>query len=687
MSSTTNLTTEQNKVPYPHMLAPLDLGFTTLKNRVLMGSMHTGLEEEKNGFDKLAVFYAERARGGVGLIVTGGIAPNFRGRIAPHGSQLSFSWQTSKHKKVTDAVHKEGGKICLQILHTGRYAYHPFNISASAIKAPINPFKPRQMSERQIKKTIKDFASTCELAQKADYDGVEIMGSEGYLINQFLCQRTNQRQDQWGGSYENRMRLALEIVKASRKKVGTDFIIIFRLSMLDLVEQGSDWDEVVELAKALEQAGVTIINTGIGWHEARIPTIATSVPRAAFSWVTAKMKKEVNVPLITTNRINTPEVAEDILSRGDADMVSMARPMLADADFVNKAAQDKSDSINICIACNQACLDHVFKQKRASCLVNPRACYETELNFEKSEQTKKLAVIGGGMAGMSFAIYAKQRGHEVTLFEAKEQLGGQFNLAKNVPGKEEFIESLKYFTSELDRQNITVHLNSRQTVEQLSAAGFDEVILATGVLPRIPAIDGIDHPSVFNYQQVLSGEAKIGNKVAVLGAGGIGYDISEFLTEKGESHTENLALWLEEWGIDQNITHRGGIDGVQQVKPESARHIYMLQRKNERFGKSLQPTTGWIHRAALKKRTVEMIGGVSYEKIDDRGLHISIDGQTQLLDVDNIVICTGQESQNQLKQGLVDANITVHLIGGADFAGELDAKRAIRQGAELAARI
>lgn len=680
-----NTTTQSSA--FPLMLSPLDLGFTTLKNRVLMGSMHTGLEEEKNGFDKLAAFYAERARGGVGLIVTGGIAPNFRGRISPHGSQLSFSWQTSKHKKVTDAVHKEGGKICLQILHTGRYAYHPFNISASAIKAPINPFKPRQMSERQIKKTIKDFSSTCELAQKAGYDGVEIMGSEGYLINQFLCQRTNQRKDKWGGSYENRMRLALEIVTASRQKVGTDFIIIFRLSMLDLVEQGSNWDEVVELAKALEKAGVTILNTGIGWHEARIPTIATSVPRGAFSWVTAKMKKEVSIPLITTNRINTPEVAENILSNGDADMVSMARPMLADAQFVNKAARNESDSINICIACNQACLDHVFKQKRASCLVNPRACYETELNFEQTDQVKKLAVIGGGMAGMAFAIYAKQRGHDVTLFEAKSVLGGQFNLAKNVPGKEEFVESLKYFTSELTRQGITVLLNSTQTPESLAVANFDEVIVATGVAPRIPAIDGIDHPSVYNYQQVLSGEAVIGQRVAVLGAGGIGYDISEFLTEKGQSHTENLDLWLQEWGIDTKITHRGGIEGVEQVRPQSARQIYMLQRKNERFGKTLQPTTGWIHRAALKKRTVEMIGGVNYEKIDDAGLHITIDGQPQLLNVDNIVICTGQESQNSLKQGLEDKGLTVHLIGGADYAGELDAKRAIRQGAELAARI
>lgn len=673
--------------PYSNMLSPLDLGFTTLKNRVLMGSMHTGLEEEKGGFQKLAAFYAERARGGVALIVTGGIAPNFRGRISPHGSQLSFSWQTSKHKLVTDAVHDADGKICLQILHTGRYAYHPFNVSASNIKAPINPFKPRQMSERQIKKTIKDFANTCALAKSAGYDGVEIMGSEGYLINQFLCARTNKRQDKWGGSYENRMRLALEIVKSSRKKVGSDFIIIFRLSMLDLVEEGSTWDEVVALAKELELAGVTIINTGIGWHEARIPTIATSVPRAAFSWVTAKMKKEVSIPLITTNRINTPEVAEEILQRGDADMVSMARPMLADAEFVNKAARDQADSINTCIACNQACLDHVFKQKRASCLVNPRACYETELNFDQVATSKKLAVIGGGMAGMSFAIYASQRGHDVTLFEAKNELGGQFNLAKNVPGKEEFVDSLRYFTSELGRQNIKVELNSYQSVASIEQSGFDEVILATGVTPRIPEIDGVDHPMVYNYQQVLRGDAEMGQRVAVLGAGGIGYDVSEFLTEQGQSHTVNLDLWLKEWGIDTTIEHRGGVEGVKQVKPESARQIYMLQRKDSRFGKSLQPTTGWIHRAALKKRTVDMIAGVEYIKIDDKGLHINENGQSRVLEVDNVVLCTGQQSQKELHQGLTAAGITVHLIGGADYAGELDAKRAIRQGADLAAII
>lgn len=682
------MSTNATKNPhFPLMLSPLDLGFTTLKNRVLMGSMHTGLEEEKSGFQKLAAFYAERARGGVGLIVTGGIAPNFRGRISPHGSQLSFSWQTNKHKLITDAVHKEGGKICLQILHTGRYAYHPFNISASNVKAPINPFKPRQMSERQIKKTIKDFASTCQLSQKAGYDGVEIMGSEGYLINQFLCSRTNKRNDKWGGSYQNRMRFALEIVKASREKVGKEFIIIFRLSMLDLVEEGSTWDEVVELAKALEQAGVTIINTGIGWHEARIPTIATSVPRAAFSWVTAKMKKEVSIPLITTNRINTPEVAEDILSRGDADMVSMARPMLADSNFVNKAAAGQSETINTCIACNQACLDHVFKQKRATCLVNPRACYETELNFDQAQSKKKLAVIGGGMAGMSFAIYAAQRGHKVSLFEAKDHLGGQFNLAKNVPGKEEFVDSLRYFISELSRQNVEVMLNNQQSVEQLTQAGFDDVILATGVTPRIPAIEGIDNAMVYNYQEVLRGEAKIGQRVAVLGAGGIGYDVSEYLTEAGESHTVNLTKWLEEWGIDTEITHPGGIEGVKQITPESARQVYLLQRKSERFGKSLQPTTGWIHRAALKKRTVDMIGGVEYVKIDNDGLHIKENGEPRLLAVDNVVICTGQESEKSLHQGLEEAGLSVHLIGGADYAGELDAKRAIRQAAELAARI
>jgi len=673
--------------PYSHMLSPLDLGFTTLKNRVLMGSMHTGLEEEKGGFEKLAAFYAERARGGVGLIVTGGIAPNFRGRIAPHGSQLSFSWQTSKHKLVTDAVHQADSKICLQILHTGRYAYHPFSVSASNIKAPINPFKPRAMSERQIKKTIKDFANTCQLAQKAGYDGVEIMGSEGYLINQFLCTRTNNRQDKWGGSYQNRMRLALEIVKASRKKVGSDFIIIFRLSMLDLVEKGSTWDEVVTLAKELENSGVTMLNTGVGWHEARIPTIATSVPRAAFSWVTAKMKKEVSIPLITTNRINTPEVAEAILERGDADMVSMARPMLADPEFVNKAARDTADSINICIACNQACLDHVFKQKRASCLVNPRACYETELNFETAAVSKKLAVIGGGMAGMSFAIYASERGHDVTLFEASDSLGGQFNLAKNVPGKEEFIDSLRYFSSQLKRQNITVELNAYQSVESIKQSGFDEVILATGVVPRIPEITGIDHPMVYTYQQVLRGDATMGQRVAVLGAGGIGYDISEFLTEQGESHTVNLDLWLKEWGIDTNIEHAGGVEGVKQVKPESARQIYLLQRKDSRFGKTLQPTTGWIHRAALKKRQVEMIAGVQYLKIDNDGLHISENGVERVLAVDNVVLCTGQQSQKELYQGLESANIKVHLVGGAEYAGELDAKRAIRQSAELAAII
>lgn len=672
---------------YQKMLSPLDLGFTTLKNRVLMGSMHTGLEEEKGGFNKLAAFYAERAKGGVGLIVTGGIAPNFRGRIAPFGSQLSFWWQVKKHKVITKAVHENDSKICLQILHTGRYAYHPFSVSSSSVKAPINPFKPSEMSERQINSTIKDFAKTCELAKKANYDGVEIMGSEGYLINQFLCKRTNLRTDSWGGSYENRMKLAISIIRKVRARVGDDFIIIFRLSMLDLVDKGSNWDEVVGLAKELEKVGVTIINTGIGWHEARIPTIATSVPRGAFSWVTEKMKSEVSIPLITTNRINTPEVAEQILQDGHADMVSMARPMLADAEFVNKAMRGESESINTCIACNQACLDHVFKQKRASCLVNPRACFETELNFTKVEKVKKIAVIGGGMAGMSFSIYAAMKGHIVSLFETKSELGGQFNLAKNVPGKEEFTESLRYFENELKRQNVFVELNSYQNAQSLKDKGFDEIVLATGVVPRVPSIEGINHPKVVNYQDVLSLKKSIGQRVAVIGAGGIGYDICEFLTEEGESHTLNLDLWLKEWGIDKTISHRGGVEGVEQVTPESKREVFLLQRKDTKFGKSLQPTTGWIHRAALKKRTVDMIGGVQYVKIDDEGLHIIVDEKERILDVDHIVLCSGQVSQQELLKDLDNEKIQYHLIGGAFYAGELDAKRAIRQSAELAEKI
>ncbi len=672
---------------YPHLFSSLDLGFTQLKNRILMGSMHTGLEEERGGFKKLAEFYSERVRGGVGLIVTGGISPNFRGRISPFGCQLSNRWQVDKHRRITASVHQEGGKICLQILHTGRYAYHPFSVSASRVKSAINPFTPKEMSTRLIKKTIRDFANTALLAKKAGYDGVEIMGSEGYLINQFVCKRTNRRNDEWGGDYLNRIRFPLEIVSAVRDKVGDDFIVIFRQSMLDLVQQGSTWEETVILAKELEKSGVTLLNTGIGWHESRIPTIATSVPRAAFSWVTARMKKEISIPLITTNRINTPEVAEQILQNQEADMISMARPMLADPYFASKAAAGNSDSINTCIGCNQACLDHIFRRKRATCLVNPQACYETELTFPRTATPKKLAVIGGGMAGMAFACYAAQRGHNVSLFEAAKELGGQFNLAKNVPGKEEFHESLRYFRNRLDYFKVKVSLNSYQKVDNLTSQACDDIILATGVVPRIPQIKGIDHDKVVTYQEILSGKITAGKSVAVIGAGGIGFDVSEFLCEIPPSHSLHLELWLKEWGIDPKIVHPGGVEGVTPVKPQAARKIYLLQRKSGKFGKSLQPTTGWIHRSALKKRKVEMIGGVTYENIDDLGLHITTDQTSRILNVDTIVLCTGQNSQQELLKDLQTSGLKVHLIGGAQHAGELDAKRAIKEAAELASKI
>ncbi len=672
---------------YSHLLEPLDLGFTTLKNRFLMGSMHTGLEEERNGFTKLAAFYGERARGGVGLIVTGGISPNLRGRISPFGSQLSYFWQVKKHRLITRVVHEYESKICLQILHTGRYAYHPFGVSASKVKSMINPFTPKKMSHRLINKTIRDFANTAVLAQRAGYDGVEIMGSEGYLINQFICRRTNRREDDWGGLYENRIRFPLEIVRAVRKKVGNKFIIIFRLSMLDLVEKGSTFEEVVILGKELEKAGTTLINTGIGWHESRIPTIASSVPRAAFSWVTGKLKKEISLPLITTNRINTPEVAESIIASGDADMISMARPFLADGSFVNKVISGKPEAINTCIACNQACLDHIFRQKRATCMVNPRACFETELVYAPTTNKKKLAVVGGGMAGMAFSCFAAERGHSVTLFEASDHLGGQFTLAKNVPGKEDFAESLRHFSYTLEFLNVSIQLNSQQNVSNLISQNFDEIILATGVLPRIPQIDGIDNPIVSTYQQVLSGEVKVGPRVAVIGAGGIGFDVCEFLAEEGPSHALNIDLWLKEWGIDVTITHPGGVEGIKPVRPTPQREIYLFQRKSGKFGKSLQPTTGWIHRIALRKRRIKMIGGVTYKKITANGLHFETEKGPQILEVDNIVLCTGQIPQNELYQDLLKQGSKVHLIGGAKEAGELDAKRAIRQGAELAAII
>ncbi|WP_287147205.1 NADPH-dependent 2,4-dienoyl-CoA reductase [Aeromonas sp.] len=672
---------------YPTLLTPLDLGFTQLRNRVLMGSMHTGLEEEKGGFDKLAAFYAERARGGVGLIVTGGIAPNLRGRLVPHGSQLSFPWQVAKHKKVTQAVHQEGGKIALQILHAGRYAYHPFSLAPSALKAPISPFKPRAMSERQIRGTIRDFASTAALAKAAGYDGVEVMGSEGYLINQFICERTNKRTDGWGGSNENRMCFPVEIVRAIRERVGTDFIIIFRLSMLDLVEQGSTLEEVIALGKALEQVGVTLINTGIGWHEARIPTIATSVPRGAFSWVTAELKKHLTVPLITTNRINTPEVAERILAGGEADMVSMARPFLADPEFVIKAAENRADEINTCIACNQACLDHVFKQQRASCLVNPRACFETELMFGRVPQPKKLAVVGAGPAGLAFACYAAERGHQVSLFDQASEIGGQFNFAKQIPGKEEFHETLRYFAKRLEKCGVELYLGQRQSAESLLGGGFDEVILATGIRPRSPNIPGIEHPKVMNYLDVLRDHKPVGQKVAVIGAGGIGFDVAEYLVEKkvemdADGHRDH---WLKEWGIDKQLDQRGGLIAPEIDAPE--RQVWLLQRKESKVGDGLGKTTGWIHRTVLKNRKVQMLSGVQYLGIDNEGLHIQVGETKQCLPVDQVIICAGQEPLKELQAGLQAAGKPVHIIGGADVAAELDAKRAIRQGAELAAVI
>ncbi|GAB59097.1 NADPH-dependent 2,4-dienoyl-CoA reductase [Rheinheimera nanhaiensis] len=670
---------------YQKLLQPLDLGFTQLKNRVIMGSMHTGLEEEKQGFAKLAAFYAERAKGGVGLIITGGISPNFRGNLVPFGSQLSFWWQVGKHKQVTQAVHQHGAKICLQLLHAGRYGYHPFSVAPSKIQSPITPFKPAQMSVRQVRSTIKDFAHAAKLAKKAGYDGVEVMGSEGYLINQFICARTNQRTDEWGGSFDNRSRFALETVKAVREACGEDFIIVYRLSMLDLVEDGNSYDEVVALAKGISSAGATLINTGIGWHEARVPTIGTMVPRAAFSWITARIKQEVTIPVVATNRINDPQVAEDIIANGQADMVCMARPFLADADFVNKAAANKADEINTCIACNQACLDHVFQNKRASCLVNPRACYETELNFTPAASRKKIAVVGAGPAGLAFSVYAAQRGHEVHLFDKSHQIGGQFNYAKQIPGKEEFHETLRYFGRMLELHAVKLHLNSPQTVGSLTAGGFDEVVLASGIVPRDIGLTGSEHPKVLSYLDVLRDHKAVGKHVAIIGAGGIGFDVAEYLTEP-HSLTLQPDAWLKDWGIDKQYQARGALL-PDEVTPPAERKVYLLQRKTSKVGAGLGKTTGWIHRASLKKKGVEMIAGVNYLKVDDNGLWVEIGGEERCLNVDNVIICAGQEPLRELQAGLTEQGIKTHLIGGADVAAELDAKRAIRQGAELAAAI
>ena len=669
---------------YPHLLAPLDLGFTTLRNRTLMGSMHTGLEESPDGFEKMAAFFAERAKGGAGLIVTGGFAPNLAGRGAPKASQLSFPWQVGKHRIVTDAVHAAGGKICLQILHTGRYAYHPLAVSASRLKSPISPFAPRALTGWGVKKTIADYARCARLAQKAGYDGVEIMGSEGYLINQFIAPKTNHRTDEWGGPFENRIRFAVEIVRRTREKVGPNFIIIFRLSMLDLVEDGSTWEEVVQLAKAIEAAGATIINTGIGWHEARIPTIATMVPRAAFTWVTRRMKGEVKIPLVTTNRINAPDVAEDVLARGDADMVSMARPFLADAEFVNKAAAGRADEINTCIACNQACLDHIFERKTCSCLVNPRACNETELVIKPAAAKKKVAVVGAGPAGLAFATTAAERGHDVTLFEASSEIGGQFNLAKRIPGKEEFGETLRYFRRRLDATGVKVKVSHRATAEELAAGGFDHVALATGVTPRTPDIPGSDHPKVARYIDIIEGRREAGRKVAIVGAGGIGFDVAELLSHSGDQPND-IDHFRNEWGIDATYAVRGGLKKPADEPPP--RQIWLLQRKTSKVGDGLAKTTGWIRRTLLKRRNVKMLAGVSYEKIDDAGLHLRLGDETQVLDVDTIVMCAGQEPRRELLDDLKKAGIAVSLIGGADVAAELDAKRAIDQGTRAAAAL
>jgi 2,4-dienoyl-CoA reductase (NADPH2) len=672
---------------YPHLLAPLDLGFTTLKNRVLMGSMHTGLEETKD-WNRVAEFYAERARGEVGLMVTGGIGPNLEGSVLPGASMMTTDADIENHSIVTKRVHDAGGKIAMQILHAGRYAYGPMCVAPSPVKSPISPFPPAELDEDGIEKQISDIVATAVRAQQAGYDGVEIMGSEGYFLNQFLVTHTNKRTDRWGGSYENRMRLPIEVVRRAREAVGTDFIIIYRLSMIDLVPNGSTFDEVVQLAKEIEKAGATIINTGIGWHEARIPTIATSVPRAAFAWVTKKLMGQVGIPVITSNRINTPDVAEDVLATGCADMVSMARPMLADAHFVKKAMDGKANQIAPCIACNQACLDHTFSGKLSSCLVNPRACSETELLVEPATAVKSIAVVGAGPAGLSAAMTAAERGHKVTLIDRADEIGGQLNMAKQVPGKEEFWGLVDWYRTMVAEMGIDVHLNTEATVEMLG--DYDDVIIATGVLPRDPGIPGQDAANVHSYIDVLKKRSVPGKLVAVVGAGGIGFDVSEFLVHEGDSPTENLPEWMVEWGVSDPAVNRGGL-APEGPKPEApARDVTLLQRKAEKHGKRLGKTTGWIHRAALKLKDVQFVGGANYERIDDAGLHVSFGEAREnptLIEVDDIILCAGQIPDRSLATALETAGISHHIIGGADVASELDAKRAIDQGTRLAATL
>jgi len=669
---------------YPHMLAPLDLGFTTLKNRVLMGSMHTGLEEVANGHERMAAYFGERAKGGVGLIVTGGIGPNTEGGTHPNTKKLVTEEDIAGHKQITDAVHAHDGKICMQILHTGRYAYSPDQVAPSAIKSPINPFTPRALTDSEVYKQIDDFVFTSVQAQKAGYDGVEIMGSEGYFLNQFIAARTNQREDDWGGSYENRIRLPIEVVRRVREAVGEHFIIIFRLSMLDLVDGGSTAEEVIQLGKAVETAGATIINTGIGWHEAQIPTIATKVPRAAFTWVTARFRKELSVPVITSNRINTPEVAEEVLARGDADMVSMARPFLADPDFVIKAQENRADEINTCIGCNQACLDHVFGGVMTSCLVNPRACHETELHILATTSSKKIAVVGAGPAGLAAATTAASRGHQVTLFDGANEIGGQFNIAKQIPGKEEFFETLRYYGKQIEITGVDLKLNHRVTAEELNNGGFDQVIVATGIAPRMPNIEGIDHPKVLNYLDVIGGKQHVGKKVAIIGAGGIGFDTAEYITHAGESTSQNIPAFMKEWGVDMTFGSRSGTEGITAQPEPSPREVYLLQRKSSRVGKGLGKTTGWVHRAGLAMKGVRMMPSCDYKRIDDDGLHLTVGDEPTTLDVDTIIICAGQDPMRDIIDGLIVPHL---LIGGADVAAELDAKGAINQATRLAAQI
>lgn len=682
----------QPEQAYPHLFEPLDLGFVQLPNRLLMGSMHTGLEDRLWNWPKLTAYFVERAKGGVGLMVTGGIAPNRRGSLAPLASKLTNAWEVRRHRMLTEAVHAANGRICMQILHAGRYAYHPFSVAPSAIQAPITPFKPKALSDRGVKRQIKDFVRCAQLAKAAGYDGIEVMGSEGYFINQFLVPRTNKRTDEWGGCWENRMRLPVEIVRQTRQAVGEDFIIIYRLSMLDMLADGNSWEEVVSLGQAIEAAGATIINTGIGWHETRIPTIATSVPRAAFTWVTRKLKGSVGIPLVTTNRINMPETAEAVLAHGDADMISMARPFLADPDWALKAKSQRSHEINTCIGCNQACLDHVFQGKSVSCLVNPRAGHETELVIEKAQKLKKVAVVGAGPAGLAASTTLAERGHQVVLIEQSDTIGGQFNLAKRIPGKEEFVETLRYFGTQLERLGVDVRLNTVASPQTLAEEGFDEIILATGVLPRNPGIAGQDHAKVVSYIDVLTGRVKVGKKVAVIGAGGIGFDVSEFLLhdtvpDQPDPNAPKVDAFFEAWGVDMSLGRRGGVQGLKPKFVPPAREIWLLQRKSSKLGASLGKTTGWIHRTSLKGHGVHMWSGVEYEKIDDQGLHIVHSGQQQVLDVDHVVICAGQEPDARLGQPLQALGMTPHVIGGAHIAAELDAKRAIDEGTRLAAQL